>query len=253
MPPHGTASPPHGVDAQAPPALLDCDLVLGRDMPTDRWSTREDLKRMTSAEGISGGLVASLRAIHFDVPSGNDEVATAVADTPFRCCPVLDLRDPLGAERELRRWAGRRPHPVRLAPAAQGVEPTFPAFEHVARLVAQLGLLTLVEGDVRTVSRPFRGLDAHVIFLDTHFYHLGDFLVLARGEPGFATSTRLLNGPDSLESVAGEVGAERLVLGTRTPFHETRSAVRRLLSSRLTSAEKDLAGSGNLRRLLGLA
>jgi predicted TIM-barrel fold metal-dependent hydrolase len=238
--------------APVAPELLDCDLVLGRDVPTDRWATLEDVRRTTRTEGISGGVVSSLRAVHFDVSSGNDEVAMAAAEGPWLFCPVLDLRDPLGAERELERWADRRPHPVRLAPTAQGADPLFPAFEHVARLIAQLGLVALVEGDVRTVSRPFRGLDANVVFLDTHFYHLGDFVVLARGEPGFATSTRLLNGPDSLELVAGEVGAHRLVLGTRTPFHETRSAVRRLLSSRLTPAEVALAGSGNLRRLLEL-
>jgi predicted TIM-barrel fold metal-dependent hydrolase len=31
-----------------------------------------------------------------------------------------------------------------------------------------------------------------VVFLDTHFYHLGDFIVLARDVAGFRTSTRML-------------------------------------------------------------
>jgi hypothetical protein len=59
-----------------------------------------------------------------------------------------------------------------------------------------------------------------------------------------------LTGPDSLELVAAEVGAERLLLGCRTPFHETHSVVRRLLTSKLSAAEIAQVGSANLLSLL---
>lgn len=235
------------------PVLLDCDLLVGHDVTAGIWAKIEDVQETASAAGISGGLLASLRATHFDVQSGNDEVIAVADGNRWIACPVLDLRDPLGAERELERLADRRPQAVRLAPGHQGVEPGYPSFGHIARLLAEAGVTTLVEGDVRTVSVPFRGLGARVVFLDTHFYHLGDYVVLARDEPGFMTSTRLLNGPDSLEIVAAEVGAERLLLGTRAPFYEGRSAVRRLLSSRLTPDEVALAGSINLRNVLELS
>jgi hypothetical protein len=228
--------------------LLDCDLLVGHDVTTGRWSHPDDVQEVLKSAGLSGGLVSSLRAVHFDVPSGNDE-AQAVADgNGWTACPVLDLRDPLGAERELDRLGDLRA--VRLAPSLQNVEPGFPAFAHVVQLLADAGVTIFLEGDVRTVSAPVRGLGARVVFLDTHFYHLGDFVVLARSEPGFATSTRMLTGPDSLEIVAGEVGADRLVLGCRTPFHETHSVVRRLLSSKLTPDEMTRVGSLNLRGLL---
>lgn len=239
--------------APTTPVLLDCDLLVGHDVTTGTWARPEAMRKRALAAGISGGLIASLRATHFDVRSGNDEAITVADGNRWHACPVLDLRDPLGAERELERLADLRPHTVRLTPGHQGVEPVYPAFGYIARLLAEAGLTTLVEGDVRTVSAPFRGLGARVVFLDTHFYHLGDYVVLARDEPGFMTSTRLLNGPDSLEIVAAEVGAERLLLGTRTPFYEGHSAVRRLLSSRLTPDEVALAGSINLRNVLELS
>ena len=229
------------------PVLLDCDVLLGHDVTTGRWSRPESVRDVMKATGVSGGLVSSLRAVHFDVPSGNDEARVVADDNGWWTCPVLDLRDPLGAERELDRL---RPRLVRLAPEKQGVEPGFPAFEHVVRLLVESGVTIFVEGDVRKVSAPFRGLGARVVFLDTHFYHLGDYVVLARGEAGFHTSTRMLTGPDSLEIVAAEVGAERLVLGCRTPFHETHSVVRRLLTSKLTADEIAQAGSRNLTNLL---
>lgn len=231
----------------AAPELLDCDLLVGHDVTTGRWSRPDAVRKVLEATGISGGLVSSLRAVHFDVPSGNDEAVEVAASNDWSACPVLDLRDPLGAERELDRLHPRR---VRLAPTLQGVEPGFPAFEHVVRLLVESDVTVFTEGDVRTVSARFRGLGARVVFLDTHFYHLGDFVVLARSEPGFHTSTRMLTGPDSLEIVAAEVGAERLLLGCRTPFHETHSVVRRLLTSKLTPSDIARVGSGNLTRLL---
>jgi hypothetical protein len=234
------------------PVLLDCDVLVGHDVTTGRWSRPDAVRDVMKATGISGGVVSSLRATYFDVPSGNDEAIEVAEGNGWTVCPVLDLRDPLGAERELDRLlsGSEPPRAMRLAPTSQGVEPSFPAFAHVVRLLVDAGLTIFTEGDVRKMGPAFRGLGARVVFLDTHFYYLGDFVILARGESGFHTSTRMLTGPDSLEIVAAEVGAERLVLGCRTPFHETQAVVRRLLTSKLTPAELALTGSHNLTRLL---
>lgn len=234
------------------PNLLDCDVLVGHDVTTGRWGRAARVQEVFKATGISGGVVSSLRAVHFDVPSGNAEAQQVAESNGWSLCPVLDLRDALGAERELERVLslGEPPRAIRLAPTAQSVEPAYPSFEHVVRLLVEAGLTIFMEGDVRKVGPALRGLGARVVFLDTHFYHLGDFVVLARTEPGFHTSTRMLTGPDSLEIVAGEVGADRLVLGCRTPFHETHSVVRRLLTSKLSPAEIARTGSQNLTTLL---
>lgn len=239
---------------RADPQLLDCDLLIGHDILTGRWAQPDTVREMITNTGVSGGLVSSLRSVHFDARSGNEEAEKVAASYGWYACPALDLRDPLGAERELDRLLSRaaslRPRAIRLAPGQQGIEPGFPAFSHVVQLLADAGLTIFVEGDVRTVSAPFRGLGASVVFLDTHFYHLGDFVILARNEPLFRTSTRMLTGPDSLEIVADEVGADRLLLGCRAPFHEARSVVRRLLTSKLPADQIALVGSLNLTNLL---
>ncbi|MEU4192072.1 hypothetical protein AB0E69_09250 [Kribbella sp. NPDC026611] len=244
-------SPPETSPAEDP-VLLDCDVLVGHDVTTGRWGRAENVQEVFKTTGISGGVVSSLRAIHFDVPSGNDEARQVAESIGLAFCPVLDVRDALGAERELARQLSgdAPPRAFRLAPTAQSVDPAYPAFDHVVRLLVDAGTTLFVEGDVRKVGPALRGLGARVVFLDTHFYYLGDFVILARSEPGFFTSTRMLTGPDSLEIVAGEVGAERLVLGCRTPFHETTSVVRRLLSSKLSPGEIALAGSTSLKSLL---
>jgi predicted TIM-barrel fold metal-dependent hydrolase len=54
-----------------------------------------------------------------------------------------------------------------------------------------------------------------------------------------------------LESVAGHVGAERLLFGTGFPYAEPAACVTMLTYSDLSEGDKQLVGSGNLDRLIG--
>jgi predicted TIM-barrel fold metal-dependent hydrolase len=233
-----------------PPVSLDIDVLVGRyaDRPAPTGEPAE-VAATLAANGIARAAVASLRAALFDVPSGNDEVAALAGP---RVVPVagVDLRDPLGAEREVVRLAERGFRAIRLFPDEQRVEPDFPSVRHVARLAAELGLVVLAGGDVRRFWRPLRG--ATVVFLDTHFYHLGDFVVVARDEPGFHASTRLLNSPDALETVVAHVGVERLLYGSRTPLYEAAVPRLRLARGGLDPAQVAAVAGGNARRILGL-
>lgn len=209
---------------------------------------------------IRAGAAASLRAALFDVRSGNDELLALTASStgssaPASVVPVgaVDLRDPVGAAREVDRLAQAGVRAVRLFPDEQGVEAGFPSVRHVARRAARLGLTVLTGGDVRRFWQPFAGAGATVVFLDTHFYHLGDFLVAAADEPGFHTSTRLLNSPDALELAAAELGADRLLYGSRTPHYEPLVPLLRLATSGLKPAEIAAVAGGNAQRLLSPA
>ncbi|MFG3422591.1 amidohydrolase family protein [Micromonospora sp. NPDC049460] len=236
------------VAADLPPVTFDVDVLVGRyaDRPGPTGDPR-DVAATLRANGIARAAVASLRAALFDMASGNDEAAALAGPTVL---PVgaLDLRDPLGAEREVVRLAERGFRAVRLFPDEQRVEPDFPSVRHVARRAAEAGLVILTGGDVRRFWRPLRG--ATVVFLDTHFYHLGDFVVAARDEPGFHTSTRLLNSPDALETVVAHVGVGRLLYGSRTPFYEPVVPRLRLARGGLGPAEVAAVAGGNARRIL---
>ncbi|MEU6779852.1 hypothetical protein ABZ912_11665 [Nonomuraea angiospora] len=239
---------------------LDVDVLFGaypdRDGPP---GAPEQVLRVLGQHRIRAAAVASLRAALFDVRSGNDELIDVRSgdDEPIaRAAPevlpvgAVDLRDPLGAARELERLADGGVRAVRLFPDEQGVEAGFPSVRHVARRAARLGLVVLTGGDVRRFWQPFTGLGASVVFLDTHFYHLGDFLVAAADEPGFHTSTRLLNSPDALELAAAELGADRLLYGSRAPHYEPLVPLLRLATSGLKPEEITAVAGGNAERLL---
>ncbi|TDC02738.1 hypothetical protein E1267_28700 [Nonomuraea longispora] len=230
---------------------LDVDALLGaypdRDGPP---GTSQAVLETLAAHRVRAAAVAHLRAALFDTRTGNDEMLALAACPGIVPVGAVDLRDPIGAARELERLASAGARAVRLFPDEQGVDAAFPSVRHVALRAARLGLVVLTGGDVRRFWQPFTGIEARVVFLDTHFYHLGDFLVAAADEPGFHTSTRLLNSPDALETVAAELGADRLLYGSRAPHYEPLVPLLRLATSGLGPAEIAAVAGGNATRLL---
>jgi predicted TIM-barrel fold metal-dependent hydrolase len=234
---------------------LDIDVLIGRfpDRPGPSGDAA-GVRAMLADRGVAGAAVASLRAALFDLASGNDDVLSLPESPPASVDVVavgaLDLRDPIGSASELERLTTAGVRAVRLFPDEQGVQPDFPAVRHLARLATDARLVILSGGDVRRFWRPLSGLGATVVFLDTHFYHLGDFLLVAADEPGFHTSTRLLTSPDGLEQVAAHVGAQRLLFGSRAPIYEPLVPMLRLATSTLSAEEKRMVAGGNAVRLL---
>ncbi len=231
--------------------ILDADLLAGRDIETGTRLPGAELAAALESLGIGGGLVTSLRALLFDAPSGNDEARAVAAEQGWHAAAGVDLRDPLTALAEVSRAASLGVRAVRLAPDRQGVPATAPGLLATARAAVQAGLVLLVEGDVRVVGPALAGLGASAVFVDAHFYHLGDFVLLARDEPGFHASTRLLGDVDGWERLAAEAGVERLVFGSRPGWFEAAAVVDRLTASGLSPSERELVTGGNLRRLLG--
>jgi len=225
---------------------VDIDVLIGQfpDRPGPSGDPAA-VRAMLTDRGVTGAAVADLRAALFDLGS----------PAPFPggiAVGTLDLRDPIGSATHLEGLISAGIRAIRFFPDEQGVQPDFPAVRHLARLAADAGLILLSGGDVRRFWRPYAGLDATVVFLDTHFYHLGDFLLVAADEPGFHTSTRLLTSPDGLEQVTARVGAQRLLFGSRAPFYEPYVPLLRLATSALSADEKRLVAGGNAGRLLGV-
>lgn len=192
----------------------------------------------------------SAAAVH-DARAANDR-AFADSGSEVVFVPGIDLRDPVGAldELERRHGAGDARLDRDLVRVWVG-----PASGTAARLTleraVELGYVLLLCGDFRSVEPLVRGLGADVVFLDTHFYQVGDFVLAAGDEPGYRTSTRLLNSPDALELVAGELGAERMLFGTGAPDFEPLVPVIRLSHARLGVGERDAIAWGNAVALFG--
>ncbi len=229
---------------------FDIDVTFG---PWPRRTAGTDLGsvlRLLGDERITQAAVCSTSAVRHDARRGNDETIAACAGrTDVVAAGVVDLRDTLRATDELDRLAGAGIRLLRLFPAEQDAPPESPGLRHVVEAAAGRFVIATT-GDVRTMWRAFADCGACVVFLDTHFYHLADFLLLARRHDGFHTSTRLLNSPDAYEQVSGEVGVERLLFGSGTPRFEPAVPALRLAASPLHQHDKQRIAGGNLRALL---
>lgn len=232
---------------------LDCDVLVGTwppraeiDMTPDAVAARLD------RAGIGGALVVSGRGAWFDDVEGNDETLGVARDS-WLPVGTVNLRNALRAEAELDRLVAAGVRAVRLFTSTQGAEPHFPGYEHVVAQAIARELTVLAEGDVRHAWRAYAGRGAKVVFLDVHAYHVADFVLAARDEPGFVASSRLLNAPDSIETVVGELGADHLAFGSRTPLHDTSPSVLRMRRARLSDVDWDAVTGGTLRTLLGVA
>jgi hypothetical protein len=214
-----------------------------------------DLQARSRAAGVTHVLVADPGAGLIDACGANLSCARRFAGVEG-AIPVggIDLRDPVGALAELDRLADRRD--PRLSRGVVRVWPhdaTGRAGRRVVAAAVALGFVLLMGGGFRDVESLTADQGADVIFLETHFYQLGDFLVVASEEPGYRSSTRLLNSPDAIERVVGELGASRLLLGSGTPDFELAVPVVRLAHARLTDQERAAVAGGNASDLFAAA
>jgi hypothetical protein len=231
---------------------IDVDVLFGA-VPNRRLDASLDaVARQQESHGIRRGLMCSLRGALFDVCSGNDETCKATEQQP-RFVPVgtVDIRDALGAEDEIARLAEAGTKLLRLFPPEQWAEAVSPGLAHIVDTAVAHDLVLLTSGDFSQFWRPFAGRGARVCFLDVHAYRVSDFVVMARQEPGFVASTRMLVGPDSIERIAGEVGAHHLAYGSRTPMHDVMPSALRLRMAGLTKQEWQQVSCGTAQQWLG--
>lgn len=239
--------------ADAPrPIALDCDVLFGTWPP--RAQVRMDLPTVRSTldgAGIGGAVACSARGAWFDDVDGNTETIDAVRPLDgWYAAGTINLRNALRAESELDRLVAAGVRAVRLFAPTQSAAPSFPGYRHVVDAALRRDLVLLVEGDFRVCWQAYAQRDARVVFLDVHAYHLADFILAARQEPGFVASTRLLNAPDSIETVVGEIGAGHLAFGSRSPLHAISPATIRLRNARIADADWSMVAGGTLCDLL---
>ncbi|MFV0131212.1 hypothetical protein ACLGI4_26485 [Streptomyces sp. HMX112] len=200
---------------------------------------------------VENALALSTRGPLFDDAAGNAETLRDLAGCP-ELLPVgtVDVRDALTAEERLDELTAAGVRFLRLFTVEQAAEPGFPGYRRVVRLALDRGMVLLHDGDPRRFGPPLTGLGADVVFLDLHAYLLADFLLLAREEPGFRVTTRMLSGPDSIERVVEHVGPRHLVFGSRTPFMDISPQTLRLRYADISDDDRAAIATKNVEELL---
>lgn len=230
----------------------DVDVLYGPWPRHPHDSTLRQVRSRLDRSPVSGGLALSTRGALFDDAAGNAETLRDLADCP-ELLPVgtVDVRDALTAEDRLDELTAAGVRFLRLFTVEQTAQPAFPGYRHVVEQALARGFVLLQDGDPRLYGPVLAGRGAKVVFLDLHAYYLADFLLLAREEPGFMVTTRMLSGPDSIERVVDSVGARHLVFGSRTPFMDISPQTLRLRYASIDAGSRAAIAGGNVEELLG--
>ncbi|MCK8676057.1 hypothetical protein [Streptomyces lichenis] len=229
----------------------DVDVLYGPWPRHHRDTTLAEVRDHLSRSTVAGALALSTRGPLYDDAEGNAQTLRDLAGCP-ELLPVgtADVRDALTAEDRLDELAAAGVRFLRLFTTEQAAEPGFPGYRHTVRLALERGLVLLHDGDPRRFGPPLMGRGAQVVFLDLHAYLLADFLLMAREEPGFKATTRMLSGPDSIERAVGTVGPRHLVFGSRTPFMDLSPQTLKLRYADLTPDERAAIATKNVEELL---
>ncbi len=229
----------------------DVDVMYGPWPRHHRDLGLTDVREILKNSPVAGALALSTRGPLFHDGAGNAETVRDLADCP-ELLPVgtVDVRDALTAEDRLDELAADGVRFLRLFTVEQVAEPGFPGYRRVVKLALERGMVLLHDGDPRRFGPPLADRGADVIFLDLHAYLLADFLLMAREEPGFRATTRMLSGSDSIERVVDAVGPRHLVFGSRSPFMDISPQTLRLRYADISDDDRAAISTKNVEELL---
>ncbi|WNO72334.1 hypothetical protein [Streptomyces sp. AM8-1-1] len=229
----------------------DVDVLYGPWPRHERDLGLAQVRAILDRSPVAGALALSTRGPLFHDGAGNAETVRDLADCP-ELLPVgtVDVRDALTAEERLDELAADGVRFLRLFTVEQAAEPGFPGYRRVVKLALERGMVLLHDGDPRRFGPVLADRGAEVIFLDLHAYLLADFLLMARDEPGFRVTTRLLSGCDSIERVVDQVGSRHLVFGSRTPFMDISPLTLRLRYADISDDDRAAISTKNIEELL---
>ena len=228
------------------------------------WTTRpvdvslQSLLTVLDKHQVDRACTISTKGLFSDHHEGNDQTWQA-AQQDKRLIPVATV-DPgryLGVAEEIRERAAQGFPLFALFPESQEWSAGSACLTPVVAALAAAKKPVMVEarqpGAPCAVGKAFTGTQIPVILMGVGSDNLAEALAVAKEQPNVYLETHLLNTLGGLELVASEVGADRLIFGSRAPLHYFSSSFLLVKYSGLSEDDKNAVLGGNLSRLLGVS
>jgi predicted TIM-barrel fold metal-dependent hydrolase len=213
------------------------------------------------AGGITELVLCSIRGIFHDIVRANDEtVALCRADRRYAPAAAINPLRWFDGAREIERMASAGVRVFRFFPEYQGWDYRLRPFVELLRHVREAGGVAVTSArlgghlEAGAVSQLLAALEqsgATCILTGVYYGNLAEVLGAAAAYRHLYIETHLLNGPDSLEVIAAEVGAGRLIYGSGAPLHYVASSLLTLQHARLEPAALEDVAWRTLSRLVG--
>jgi predicted TIM-barrel fold metal-dependent hydrolase len=238
-----------------PQEIVDAITIFGywASRPVDISLPR--LLEILDKHGITRSACVSTTGMFFDAESGNDETWAAVEANPS-LIPVatVDPRRGRGCGAEIERRAGQGFRMFSLFPETQGWELDSALFGALRPALSAAARPVMVEasdpGDPSRIARAAEGTTFPIILAGVNYATLAEAVAVMQADPRVYLETHTLTAVDSIDLVASEVGADRLLFGSYSPLNYASSSLLMVQYCGLGDAEKAAILGGNLLRLL---
>lgn len=239
--------------------IIDCNCLFGEWPRADLDASLQTVRDMLKVAGVTGAIIGSLRAALYDNAAGNEEAkAACVEQKGLAPAAALCLRRALdiGGEIAAIKEGGFRL--LRLFREYEGWPMDYAPLELTLRAAGERGLSVMLAalepGDITALGRVVEGVQCNVIVTGVNVSHtplVAEAVAVARDVPTIFFETSRLEGADTINLMAREIGASRLVFGTAMPFQYPSSAVGLIDDSDLSAEDKSAVLAGNILRLIG--
>lgn len=241
--------------------ILDCNVLYGFWPRRRVDASLEAVTRMAAAHDISRQVLCSTRGIFHDFVQANTETLDVCRADP-RAAPaaaINPLRDFEGLT-EVDRMAAAGVRLFRFFPEYQGWDYRLRTFESLLQRIRDAGGVAMTgarlgqhleAGAISELLRPLQETGTPCILTGVYYGNLAECLEAGRAYTNLYVETHLLNGPDTLEVLAGELGPSRLVYGSGAPLQYIASSLLPLAHCVLSEPARAEVAGMNLARLLG--
>lgn len=237
--------------------IVDAGTIFGFSPKERRDLSLDTLLRSMEQYGVERFLSLSLKGALYEHGEGNRETLRASQEHP-QMIPVATL-DP-------RRYAGYRDEIAwcvdhgfrvfRFFPERQGwparLLPFWKILETLTERQIPFIFPWLAPGAITEVIERVRGTGTPVIFEGVNYSGFAEVLAVLEEEPHSYAATSNLDGPDTIELFAREIGADRLIFSSNSPFFSFSAPFLTVERSMLSEEEKKQVLGGNIERVLGV-
>jgi predicted TIM-barrel fold metal-dependent hydrolase len=237
--------------------IIDADTLFGFSPRQNLDVSSAQLLKMMTQNKISRTITYSLQGIHYDYRLGNKETIELSRNNPeFIPAFSVDPRQYFGCIPEIELLAQQGLKLIRLFPEVQGWHFDAAPVTKILRVIADHKLVLMVDtrawGTATKLVEYTKKFDIPVILLNVSYFTMGESIELAKTVKNVYIEPRITNGPDGIDLMVKECGAECLVFGTHAPFDMIEPPILLVEGSHVSQEEKQLIFSGNIKRLLKL-
>jgi len=236
--------------------IIDCNAFFGVWPQQNIDAEIETMIAKLKKYGIGRAVMCSLKGMMYDYKEGNEETIAAAADHPeiIPAATINPIKYTGGDEISALKEAGFKV--LRLVSEHQGWPidflPTRLLFEEAERNQMLIIITANVVGDITKLCSFVEGRELRVIMRNIHYTMFSEAIVAGKQYPRIYYDAQRLNGPHTVDIFVKELGSDRLVYGSNTPFDNIPSSLMLIQKANISDADRENILSKNMTRLLDL-